>query len=143
MIAVDASVALKRVLKEPDSDVARNLWQTWIDRGEVVIAPVLFRAETLSVVRQNVHRGLLTAEQGEAAYTVLENLGVEFLEPGDLYRVAWQYAQRFNRPTVYDCCYLALAAIVGCEFWTADRRLANAVGGQLPWIHALSSPLPR
>lgn len=137
MIAVDASLALKLVLEEPDSQHARDLWQQWIDEEELLIAPVLFRAETLSTLRRHVHRGLLTPEQGEAAYAVLEGVVVELREPSQLYRAAWLFAQRFQRPTVYDCCYLALAAMTQCELWTADRRLANAVGDQLQWLHLL------
>jgi len=37
-------------------------------------------------------------------------------------------------PTVYDAGYLALAASIGCELWTADRHLVQAVGGALPWL---------
>lgn len=56
MIAIDASGALKLVLDEEDSDVARGAWQGWADAGEVLVAPPLFRAETLSVLRRKVQR---------------------------------------------------------------------------------------
>lgn len=32
--------------------------------------------------------------------------------------------------TAYDAAYAALAEILDCELWTADRRLANAHGPQ-------------
>jgi len=86
-----------------------------------------------------VYSGRLSQEDGDRAYTILDNLTVELREPNQLYGTAWQFAQRFQRPTVYDCCYLALAAITQCEFWTADRRLANAVGNQLQWLHLLET----
>ncbi|MDO8692307.1 MAG: type II toxin-antitoxin system VapC family toxin [Dehalococcoidia bacterium] len=139
MIAVDASIALKLVLQEPDSQLAQATWQTWTKDSEVVIAPGLFRAETLSVVRRKVHQGLLSEPDGEQASTVLDNLAVQIGEPGHLYAVAWRIAKRFNRPTIYDSCYLALAFIVGCELWTADHRLANAVRTQLPWVRLLGA----
>jgi predicted nucleic acid-binding protein len=137
VIAVDASIALKLVVQEADSRLARAAWQSWANEGEIIIAPGLFRAETLSVVRRKVHRGLLTDADGEQAYTALENLAVRVREPDDLYPTAWQFARRFNRPTIYDACYLALAAIIGCDLWTADHRLANAVSPQLPWVRLL------
>ncbi len=44
-------------------------------------------------------------------------------------------AQALNLPTIYDALYLALARDHGCEFWTADERLYNAVRDRLPWVH--------
>ncbi|MBI4492373.1 MAG: type II toxin-antitoxin system VapC family toxin, partial [Chloroflexi bacterium] len=73
------------------------------------------------------------------AYTTLENLAVQIREPNDLYPEAWRFARRFSRPTIYDSCYLALAAITGCELWTADHRLANAVSSHLPWVRLLGT----
>ena len=136
MLAVDASIALKLVLREPDSLAAQSVWQSWTSSGEMVFAPELFWAETLSVVRRKVHQGFHSEADGEESYGVLANLAVQIRHPDDLYQVAWQLANRFNRPTIYDSCYLALAEIIGCEFWTADRRLANAVRS-LPWVHLL------
>jgi hypothetical protein len=48
MIAVDASIALKLVLREADSHLAQDAWRSWTTEGQVIIAPSLFRAETLS-----------------------------------------------------------------------------------------------
>lgn len=134
MLVVDASVALKWVLKEPDSNALRDLWRSWVDAGEALIAPALFRAETLSVLRRNVYRGVLTAEEAENACAVLENLSVEVREPDELSAAAWRLAIRLNQPTVYDCCYLALADIMGCELWTADARFAGAASLHLPHV---------
>jgi predicted nucleic acid-binding protein len=128
VIVVDASVALKLVLNETDSQTVRTLWQQWVIDGEKRLAPPLFRAETLSVIRRSVQRGLLSDVDGTAAVEKLLELPIEIREPHTLYRRAWQLAERFQRPTIYDCCYLALAEIEGCEMWTADRRLANVVG---------------
>ncbi len=59
MIVVDASFALKLVLNEPDSDLVRARWEVWTDSGDAIIAPPLFRAETASVLRRNVHRDII------------------------------------------------------------------------------------
>jgi len=45
-----------------------------------------------------------------------------------LHRWAVDLAERFSLPAAYDAHYLALAEWLGGEFWTADRRLAQAVG---------------
>jgi predicted nucleic acid-binding protein len=43
-------------------------------------------------------------------------------------------AKKFDRPAAYDSHYLALAEMLGCELWTGDRRLYNAVKDELPWV---------
>jgi predicted nucleic acid-binding protein len=139
MMAIDASIAIKLVLQEADSVTARRVWQGWSEAGEILVAPALFRAETCSVVRRKVHQGILTDADGDTAYELLRDLPIQIHEPDNLYIVAWQLAKRFNRPTIYDSCYLALADIIGCELWTADQRLANAVGPQLSWVRLLGT----
>ena len=79
----------------------------------------------------------MSSDAGEVAFSELENLPIEIREPVELYRVAWELAKRFDRSTIYDCCYLALAELHRCELWTADQRLINADGSQLPWLHTL------
>jgi len=133
VIVVDASLALKLVLQEEDSSQVRSQWNSWILGGETLYAPTLFRPETVSTVRRRVYRGLLSPAQGRLAYTLLGGLPIEIREPANLYDVAWEYAERFNRPDVYDACYLALADIIGCELWTADQRLTNAAQ-TLSWV---------
>ena len=139
MIVADASFALKLVLVEEDSRIALELWRDWVEQGEEIVAPRLFRAETMSGVRRRHYRRLLTQEQAEAAYSVLDGLEIDLLEPSDTYGVARRFAEEFNRPNIYASCCLALAEIAGGELWTADRRLANAIGMQLPWVNLLGS----
>ena len=137
MIVVDASFALNLVLNEPTRAAVRARWQGWYESGELIIAPPLFQAETLSVVRRNVHRGVLADADGERALVDLDNLQVRIREPMGLYRAAWDLAKRYNRPTIYDCCYLAFAAMNGSELWTADQRLANAVRATISWVRTI------
>lgn len=137
MIVVDASFALNLVLNQPTSPAVSAQWQGWYESGELIIAPPLFQAETLSVVRRHVHRGALTDADGERALVDLDNLQIGIREPMGLYRAAWDLAKQYNRPTIYDCCYLALGAMTGCELWTADQRLANAVRPRIAWVRTL------
>ncbi|MSQ14774.1 MAG: PIN domain-containing protein [Dehalococcoidia bacterium] len=137
MIVVDASLVLKLVFDEDDGDVARSLWQEWVDQGEEIAAPILLRAETLSAVRRRVYSGLLTYDQGQAAYAILDDPAVELLDPSGLYILARDLAERFNRPTIYDCCYLALGELIGCPLWTADQRFVNAIRRHFPQVNLL------
>ena len=137
MVTADACLAVKLVLPEPDSHLAVALWEEWTDGREEIIVPPFFMAEALSVVRKWVHFGNLSVQDGDQAAVVLSQLNVDLQAPADLYVRAWDLAQRFNQPTIYDCCYLALAVITGSALWTADGRFANAVRGDFPRVRLL------
>ena len=137
LVCADASILIKLITAESDSDRADTLWQQWQDQSVEVVAPALLPFELTSVLRNKVHRGLLTADEGEKAFDLMERLPVSIRAPFGLHRRAWELATELNRPAAYDCHYLALAEIEGCEFWTADERLFNAVKHQLPWVRWL------
>ena len=137
MVCADANLALKFVLYEHDSALARALWEDWNARQIMIIAPTLWGYEVTSVIRNRAHRGRLAPEmEGEALATVLQ-LPVHLMKPGGLHQRAWELACRFDLPAAYDAHYLALAEMEGCPFWTADERLFNAVHGSLDWVHRL------
>jgi predicted nucleic acid-binding protein len=133
-VCVDASLVLKLILVEADSVLAHQLWSTWIDTGVEVVAPPLFAFEGTSVLCSKVYRGLISPEEADLMFTALHLLGVRLLYPEGLHQRAWELARRFNRPQAYDSHYLALAEMLGLEFWTADERLYNAVKDAFPWV---------
>lgn len=96
-------------------------------RGDVIAAPVLWRAEAVSTVRAHVYAGQLTEAQGTAAVEQLTLLSIDLvdLDP-DLCRSAYAWAGRLRQRRAYDGFYLALADRLGIPFWTGDRRLFNA-----------------
>lgn len=141
-VCVDANIVLKLVLPEEDSHLARALWRHWMSSGSVVVAPSIYAYEGPSIVRKWVHRGWLTEEEGEEAYRNVLAQPVTVLEPEGLLRRAWEYAHRFDQPQVYDSTYLALADLLGCEFWTADERLHSVVQAELPWVRLLAEFTP-
>jgi len=136
-ICVDASLALKLVLSEPDSDRAELQWQNWLKARLEIVTPFLFIYETSSVLRNRVYRREITQREADEALRLLASLGIVCLHPPAIWQPAWELAGRFNRPTVYDSFYLALSQHQGCPFWTGDRRLYNAVKNELRWVHWL------
>jgi len=93
--------------------------------------------EVISTVRKHVYRGLLPAAEEAEAIATLRGLPVQLFSPDELHQRAWELARHFNRPTAYDAHYLALAEVLGCEFWTADERLFNTVRHELSWVRWL------
>lgn len=135
---VDAGLAIKVVVPEPDSEKADALFDRWAGDGTHLIAPPFFEVETDSILRQKmVLRKELTPEQAEAAFAQLQALPIRRVSVAGQRRRAWEIAAEFGLPTVYDATYLALAALRGCEFWTPDVQLFNQVKDRLAFIRLL------
>lgn len=131
-VCLDASLALLVLVVEDLTPKARSLWRAWNEAAFEIVTPPLFFAEVTSVLREQVHFRRLTAEEGEAAFQAFAGLDVVSLDTPDLQNRAWELSKRYNRPKAYDAQYLAVATARGCEMWTADRRLVNAVSE--PWL---------
>jgi predicted nucleic acid-binding protein len=131
-VCVDASVALTFLLPQDLTPHVYSLWQTWADQDiELVTAPLFF-AEVTSVLREHVYHGLLGVDEGEQAFATFLAMPVRSVSPATLQARAWSLAKKHNRPRAYDAQYLAVAAILGCDLWTGDRRLVNALNA--PWV---------
>jgi predicted nucleic acid-binding protein len=138
-VCVDANLALKLVLQEHDSPLARKLWGEWETRNISIIAPALWGYEITSVIRNRVHRGKLSPESGVKAFNTLHRLSIQLIQPAGIHQRAWELSYQFNRPAAYDAHYLALAEMANCPFWTADERLFNVVRDTLDWVHWLGN----
>ena len=138
-ICVDSGILLKLLLNEPDSHLAEALWQTWVTQDVQPIAPYLFPFEITAVIRKITYRGLLDATIGEKVLKKALEFDVSLQTFSGIHERAWRLASELNRPTAYDTHYLVLAENNGCAFWTADRRLFNAVRHRLTWVHWLGN----
>jgi predicted nucleic acid-binding protein len=115
---------------------AEDVFLRWSKDSRPVCAPSLLYAEVTSTIRERVYRGTLRAEHaGSLLNEALDWRIAIWTDVRSIQASALEFATRFNRPKAYDAQYLAVAAALGCELWTADRRLVNAVAGQLPWVH--------
>jgi predicted nucleic acid-binding protein len=143
-VCVDASLAVKVVVPEPDSDKADALFTEWTTNGTQLIAPAFFDVETDSILRQKVVlRKELTPEQAQTAWAKLQNLPIQQFSVVGQRQRAWEIATDLGLATVYDATYLALAELHGCEFWTADERLLNRVKDRLVFAKWLGDYVPR
>ena len=88
-----------------------------------------------NALRRYVVHGELLPEEAVEALEVALGLDITLYGDADLHRRALELADHLALPATYDAHYLALAKTLGAEFWTADRRLAKAVGAVLPWVH--------
>ena len=144
-VVVDASLAIKWVLREEDSQVAKALLQTWKSEGVSVLAPGLFTSEVTNILHRQVVSAKLSYNDAQQLLKKLLSIGIifDFSDYEEISIRAMDFAHQFNLAAAYDAHYLALAEYYGCLFWTADARLFHAVSGKLPWIREMSSSTDR
>jgi len=136
-VCIDASFLLKLVLPEDYSEKVHLIWTKWINKTKIVYAPYLLIYETHSVIRNKVYRKELTLDEGIAASDVLVDQEIIFYHSPMTTKVAWDFAKKYNRPTLYDSFYLAVAKELKSEFWTADKKLLNSLNNEIPWVKSV------
>lgn len=141
-VVVDSGILLATVLQETYSDRAKALIDAWIAQQTELAAPELLRYEIAAVLRNRVHRALIVPDDALQSRDTLLGLPITYHTDNMLVKRGYDLASRFNRPTAYDSQYLALAERLGCEFWTADQKLFNAVSANLSWVKWLGNFSP-
>lgn len=138
-LVVDASFAIRLVTPHSNHDYFQNLSAQWLTQGFTMCAPSLWLYEVISATTKLVRFGELNNQQGQELIQQLHNLGVVLVEmDAPLITRAFDWTLKLNRAAAYDSFYLALAEKLGCDFWTADQRLANAVNQS--WVKLAVPP---
>jgi predicted nucleic acid-binding protein len=119
-LIIDASIAIKWVVQEPDSGPALALRQTRLS------APELLVAECTNVLWKKVRRGELTPAEAALAARLIERADIHLQPMRALMEPAGRLAIALDHPA-YDCFYLALAEAMETEFVTADRDFHQKV----------------
>jgi predicted nucleic acid-binding protein len=133
-VCVDASFALNLVLPEDYSDKVHLIWSQWVKKRADIYAPYLLMYETQSVIRNKVYHEQLTLDEGTMASEVLREQEIIFHHSLMTEKLAWDFAKKYNRPTLYDTFYLAVAKELKTELWTADKRLCNSLNNEITWV---------
>jgi len=120
---LDANVAIKWVVTEPDSARALRL------REGQMHAPDLIVAECANILWKKVAGGNMTAATAIAAAELLRIAPIGMLPTADMVRRAVDLAVTLDHPA-YDCFYLLCAADLDVPLVTADLRLVRAVDGK-------------
>lgn len=119
---VDASVAVKWFVDEPDSDDARELAAS----GEELHAPRLMASEVANALWRKARLGEIVRGEAGAVLAWVPEMPVRWSADETVSADAVRLALALDHP-VYDCVYLALAHRVGAALVTADRRFATAL----------------
>jgi predicted nucleic acid-binding protein len=124
-LVIDASVALKWVLDEADSEAADGLLD------ETLIAPSLWLVEAANALWRRRLRGEISQSGAQARLTALFDAPVTSLALEDDLAAALELAAQLRHP-VYDCLYLAAALRHDVQVVTADARFLAATAIAFP-----------
>ncbi|MEW6716098.1 MAG: type II toxin-antitoxin system VapC family toxin [Chloroflexota bacterium] len=142
LIVIDASVAVKAILPNPLQAHCLALVQTFVEVQPA--APVLWAHEATSAIAKAVHFGEITKDEAYQSLEKLDALGVRlFVADADQNRAAFDWTLHLKRASAYDSYYLVLSQALECDFWTADKRLFNALKDAcLGWLHWIEELMP-
>jgi predicted nucleic acid-binding protein len=136
MLVMDASFAIPLFISDPRSPQAISMLQRLQEEGHSFLAPTLWLYEITSSLQKLRHFEVISTPEVKFAVDSISNFEIELIQPDlSLVERALAWSQRLQRASAYDSFYLALAEERGCELWTADGKLSNAV--QEKWVRLL------
>lgn len=124
MPVVDASVALKWFIEEPDSSEAIALRDGHTLRQSILVAPDLLIYEVANAL---LHNARFSESETARSIQALYNLQIELVAPTEELTLAAIRLATRHKLTFYDALYVAVAQQVGTELITADRHLLHRV----------------
>lgn len=137
-LCVDASIAVKWVVQEDDSDLAeRLLGNTLLDDRELV-APAHIVGEVANALFKRFRFRDLPPDHLRATMAQFLAVPMRFLQTDGVALRAIEIAMASGLSTPYDAFYLALAEQLDCELWTADERFYRAVQPEHRRVRLLS-----
>ena len=136
-VVVDASLALKWLVREVHTDKALAILRVWQDEEVILAAPHLLPFEVSNALHKRVTRGELSVQGASDLIGNLIASQIELHQPWNLHGKALETASRFRQAGAFDAHYLALAESLDCELWTADENFYQSVRrdiGNVRWI---------
>ena len=131
-LVVDSGVAIRWFQSHMDHQTqALNIFNRLKEDEFQLIEPDLIYAEFGNILWKMTRFQGLKPETARRSIVEFATLQMTIVSNANLFADAYSIATHHNR-SVYDCLYIALAQREKCTFVTADEKLFNAVGSQLP-----------
>ena len=122
VVVVDASVAAKWLIAEPDSAIAAGL----LDGSFDLHAPRLLASEIGNMLWRKVLDGSIDDYEAARLAAALLEMPLQWRDDERTCVEAVRIAVELGH-SAYDCMYLALALLIGTKVVTADKRFVSAV----------------
>jgi hypothetical protein len=123
-LVVDASVAIKWLVLEDMSDVAKELYGA----GDRLIAPRLITTEIANALARKTMQGMLTRQEATYHFSSLPLFLPDLVDVDELIEPAFENACVLRHP-IYDLLYLEAARKIDAQLVTADRRFTAKIAG--------------
>jgi len=138
-LCLDTSVVIAYLVPEQLQIQAEALVLEAVENAVRIVAPAFSWAEIGSVLRKKICAGLLTDEEAKGCFDDFCQLPIEYIDNVEIRARAWEIAEQYQLPTLYDASFLACAESMGasCQFWTADKNLLNQLGQRLSYVREL------
>jgi predicted nucleic acid-binding protein len=135
---LDSNVALQWSLPEPDSAKATKLRDEYQNGIHELLSPDIFPVEIAHALTRAERQGRIPVSESVTRLVDILINAPQFRPYFPLLTRATEISSHM-RVGVYDCLYVALAEIEGCELVTADDKLFKSLGARFPFIRMLSS----
>jgi predicted nucleic acid-binding protein len=135
---LDASVALKWVLPEAQSDKALQLRDDFQRRLHELLAPDVFPVELAHALTRAERKKIIPVGYAKGFLAAVIQISPALHPSLPLLSKATDISSQ-SRQGVYDCLYVALADREQCGLVTADERLVKSLQRQFPFIILLSA----
>lgn len=133
-LCLDTSVLIQYLVPEEFQPQAEALVLDALEASIRLVAPAFAWAEIGSVLRKKIRSGLLSPEEALGCFDDFCQLPIDYIDTSRIRARAWEIAEHYQLPTLYDAVFLACAESVGvdCQFWTADKSLLNQLAQARP-----------
>ena len=119
---LDASIGLKTVLPEVDSDKAIDLFMDYLNFVHELIAPDTYLVECGHGLTRAERMKIIQPPQGQEKFTLISAAAPELYSHLPLLNRAFEISSA-TLHGLYDCLYLALSEAEGCPVVTTDDKL--------------------
>lgn len=142
-VVVDASLVVKWIIDEEDSDLARAIVRSWHNAGTTPVAPYLMPAEVANALHRRVVRDEMSIESASRRMDALYSFEVGLRQTPGLHVRAIELANQLGQGAAYDSHYLALAQTLDCDLWTADASFVRAARPLVANVRWMGEAAPR
>jgi len=122
LYVVDASVAAKWFFEEIHAEASQQL----LEDRYYLHAPDFFLMEIDSLLCKRIRRKEINEREGQKIRAALRQFPIQYHPFQNMLDLAYEIANRTGH-SVYDCLYIALAALLQGQMVTADRRLYDGL----------------